>query len=158
VTRTRFAALGALALAGALALTGCSAGSNAASDGGTKSIGTPDGTGKTITVWMMNGDLSDKVLDAAGKQFTADTGIKGDLAQDVDYTAISGADAYPIPLVSYGILCTTFKDAKQKELATAYLGWIGSDIGQQVAAKNAGAAQIPEKLLTEIAASLALVK
>ncbi|XNN88563.1 extracellular solute-binding protein [Curtobacterium flaccumfaciens] len=76
MTRTRFAALGALALAGALALTGCSAGSNAASDGGTKSIGTPDGTGKTITVWMMNGDLSDKVLDAAGKQFTADTGAK----------------------------------------------------------------------------------
>lgn len=76
VTRTRFAALGALALAGALALTGCSAGSNAASDGGTKSIGTPDGTGKTITVWMMNGDLSDKVLDAAGEQFTEDTGAK----------------------------------------------------------------------------------
>ncbi|KQM59058.1 phosphate ABC transporter substrate-binding protein PstS [Agreia sp. Leaf210] len=95
-------------------------------------------------------------FDAAAS--TTDTGIEGDLAQTVDFTAISGAEAYPIPLVSYGILCTTFKDAKQKELATAYLGWIGSDIGQQVAAKNAGAAQIPEKLLTEIAASLALVK
>lgn len=76
VTRTRFAALGALGLAAALALTGCSAGSNGASDGGTKSIGTPDGKGKTITVWMMNGDLSDKVLDAAQEQFTKDTGAK----------------------------------------------------------------------------------
>ncbi len=76
MTRTRFAALGALALAGALALTGCSAGGNAASDGGTKSIGTPDGKGKTITVWMMNGDLSDKVLQAAEQQFTKATGAK----------------------------------------------------------------------------------
>jgi N,N'-diacetylchitobiose transport system substrate-binding protein len=76
VTRTRFAAFGALALAGALALTGCSAGGNAASDGGTKSIGTPDGKGKTITVWMMNGDLSDKVLKAAEQQFTKATGAK----------------------------------------------------------------------------------
>ena len=65
MTRTRFAALGALGLAAALALAGCSAGSNGASDSGTKSIGTPDGKGKTITVWMMNGDLSEKVLDAA---------------------------------------------------------------------------------------------
>ncbi|MFJ4221451.1 sugar ABC transporter substrate-binding protein [Curtobacterium luteum] len=76
MTRTRFAALGALALAGALALTGCSAGSNAASDGGTKSIGTPDGKGKTITVWIMNGDLSPKILDVAEKQFTEATGAK----------------------------------------------------------------------------------
>jgi phosphate transport system substrate-binding protein len=101
-------------------------------------------------------DAVTAAFDAAAK--TADTGVKGDLAQDVDFTAISGTDAYPIPLVSYGILCTTFKDAKQKELTTAYLGWVGSDVGQKVAAKNAGAAQIPEKLLTEIAASLALVK
>jgi N,N'-diacetylchitobiose transport system substrate-binding protein len=76
VTRTRFTALGALGLAAALALTGCSAGSNAASDSGTKSIGTPDGKGKTITVWMMNGDLSEKVLDTAETQFTKATGAK----------------------------------------------------------------------------------
>jgi N,N'-diacetylchitobiose transport system substrate-binding protein len=76
VTRTRFAALGALALAGALALTGCSAGSNGASDGGTKSIGTPDGKGKTLTVWIMNGDLSPKILDVAEQQFTKATGAK----------------------------------------------------------------------------------
>ncbi len=56
--------------------SGCSAGSNGASDGGTKSIGTPDGKGKTITVWIMNGDLSPKILDVAEKQFTKDTGAK----------------------------------------------------------------------------------
>ena len=58
MTRTRFTALGALGLAAALALTGCSAGSNGASDSGTKSIGTPDGKGKTLTVWVMDGDLT----------------------------------------------------------------------------------------------------
>lgn len=76
MTRTRFAALGALALAGALALTGCSAGSNAASSSGKETIGTPDGKGKTITVWIMNGDLSEKVLDVAAKQFEDETGAK----------------------------------------------------------------------------------
>lgn len=76
VTRTRFAALGALGLAAALALAGCSAGSNGASDSGTKAIGTPDGKGKTLNVWIMNGDLSPKILSVAEQQFTKATGAK----------------------------------------------------------------------------------
>jgi N,N'-diacetylchitobiose transport system substrate-binding protein len=76
VITKRIAALGALGLAAALALAGCSAGGTASSDGGSKGIGTPDGKGKTINVWIMNGDLSPKILDVAEKQFTKDTGAK----------------------------------------------------------------------------------
>lgn len=89
---------------------------------------------------------------------TATSTVAGDLAQKVDYTKVTGANMYAIPLVSYGILCTTFKTAAQATLTKAYLGYIGSDLGQQIAAKNAGSAQIPANLLAEIQTSLALVK
>jgi N,N'-diacetylchitobiose transport system substrate-binding protein len=76
--RTRFAAFGALGLAAALTLAGCSAGGSGSGSGssGSDSIGTPDGKGKTITVWIMNGDLSPAILKVAEKQFTKDTGAK----------------------------------------------------------------------------------
>jgi phosphate transport system substrate-binding protein len=89
---------------------------------------------------------------------TVDTGIEGDLAQKIDYTAISDADAYPIPLISYAILCTTFADEAQSELTKGYLSFVASEIGQDVAAKNAGSAPIPADMLSQIATSLELVK
>lgn len=76
--------------------------------------------------------------------------VPGDLAQDIDYTKLTGPDAYPIPLISYDILCTQFKDAKQAKLATAYVGYIVSDQGQKIAAKNAGSAPLPAELAAKI--------
>ena len=76
--------------------------------------------------------------------------VPGDLAQDIDYTKLTRPDAYPIPLISYDILCTQFKDAKQAKLATAYVGYIVSDQGQKIAAKNAGSAPLPAELAAKI--------
>ncbi|MDQ6754628.1 MAG: phosphate ABC transporter substrate-binding protein PstS [Actinomycetota bacterium] len=76
--------------------------------------------------------------------------VAGDLSQDIDYTKLTSGDAYPIPLISYDILCTQFKDAKQAKLATAYVGYIVSDQGQKIAAKNAGSAPIPSELASKI--------
>jgi phosphate transport system substrate-binding protein len=78
----------------------------------------------------------------------------GDLAQDIDYTKLTSADAYPIPLISYDILCTTFKDPAQAKLTAAYIGYIASDQGQKIAAKNAGSAPLPAELATKIQESL----
>jgi phosphate transport system substrate-binding protein len=83
---------------------------------------------------------------------------KGDLTQDLDYTKITGTTSYPIPLLSYDVLCTQFKDATQASLAKAYVGYIVSSQGQAVAAKNAGSAPLPASILTEAKASLALIK
>ncbi|TAJ47569.1 MAG: phosphate ABC transporter substrate-binding protein PstS [Herbiconiux sp.] len=101
--------------------------------------------------------------EGASNAFTAaattkDTGVKGDLAQSVDYTKITEADAYPIPLISYQILCTTFADEAQGELTKAFVSYVASDQGQQIAAKNAGSAPIPADMLAEIQTSLELVK
>jgi len=82
----------------------------------------------------------------------------GDLSKKIDYTKISGADSYPIPLLSYVIACTTFKDPAQAKLVKNYIGFIGSDVGQKVAAKNAGSAPVPTSILADFAASLELIK
>lgn len=84
----------------------------------------------------------------------AKTTVAGDLSQDIDYTKLTSPDAYPIPLISYDILCTKFKDAKQAKLTTAYIAYIISDQGQKIAAKNAGSAPIPAELATKITATL----
>ena len=89
---------------------------------------------------------------------TVDTGVEGDLAQKIDYTKITNTDAYPIPLISYAILCTTFADEAQAEVTKGYISFVASEVGQEVAAKNAGSAPIPADMLSQIATSLELVK
>ncbi len=115
------------------------------------SIETAKGTYSPFSV-----DGTSAAFAAAASKATST--VAGDLAQKVDFTKITGADMYAIPLVSYGILCTTFKTPAQATLAKGYLGFIASATGQSVAAKNAGSAQIPASLLAEIQTSLALVK
>ncbi|UFS59455.1 phosphate ABC transporter substrate-binding protein PstS [Subtercola endophyticus] len=100
--------------------------------------------------------------DAATAAFTAGATTvpttTGDLSQKFDYSKLTGATIYPIPLISYQIVCSTFKDATQASLTKSYVGYVASTIGQQIAAKNAGSAPIPDSMLTQIQASLANVK
>lgn len=83
--------------------------------------------------------------------------VKGDLSQKIDYTKLTSGDAYPIPLISYDIVCTKFKDAKQAELAKGYIGYIASEEGQKIAAKNAGSAPLPSELAAKIQETLKTV-
>ncbi|MHA7985683.1 phosphate ABC transporter substrate-binding protein PstS [Rathayibacter sp. CAU 1779] len=83
---------------------------------------------------------------------------KGDLTVTIDTTKINNAKAYPIPLLSYDVLCKTFKDPNQGKVTAAYLGFIVSSTGQQVGAKNAGAAPLPDSFLAKAADTLASVK
>ncbi|WP_144785696.1 extracellular solute-binding protein [Microbacterium sp. BH-3-3-3] len=87
----------------------------------------------------------------------ASNGVAGDLSKKFDYSKLT-AETYPIPLVSYAVTCTTFKDAKQSELVKSYLGFVTSTLGQQVAAKNAGSAPLPDSVLSAAAETLASIK
>ena len=87
----------------------------------------------------------------------ASNGVKGDLSKKFDYSKLT-AETYPIPLVSYAIACTTFKTPAQAALVKSYIGFIDSTIGQQVAAKNAGAAPLPDSVLKAAQESLATIK
>ncbi|WP_295837118.1 phosphate ABC transporter substrate-binding protein PstS [uncultured Microbacterium sp.] len=87
----------------------------------------------------------------------ASNGVTGDLSKKFDYSKLT-AESYPIPLVSYAITCTTFKDSKQSELVKSYLGFVTSTLGQQVAAKNAGSAPLPDSVLEAAAKTLSAIK
>ena len=77
---TRLAALGVTGIAAALILAGCSGsagGSGGSGSGGSAAdLSKVDGKGKTITVWVMNGDLSTDTVDAVNAEFEKATGAK----------------------------------------------------------------------------------
>jgi len=102
-----------------------------------------------------SGEAVSKTFDVAAVD--ASNGVAGDLSKKFDYTKLT-ADAYPIPLVSYAVVCSTFKDAKQAELVKSYLGFVTSSLGQSVAEKNAGSAPLPESVLAAAAKTLAAIK
>jgi phosphate transport system substrate-binding protein len=111
------------------------------------------GTSKNFVAYSQTGATN--AFDAAA---TSTPSTKGDLTQVLDYTKITNKDSYPIPLLSYQVVCTTFKDAAQGKLAKAYIGFVASDTGQKVASVNAGSAPLPTSILKEIQSSLKLVK
>ena len=64
---SRIVAIGAAGIAAALALGGCSSAGTGGSGGSSSApgtIGKVDGSGRTLTVWAMTGDLSDATLAA----------------------------------------------------------------------------------------------
>ena len=72
--KTRNIVAGALGIATAVALTACGSGGN---DTEAKaSGGSTDGAGKTITVWNMQGDLTDDTIKAINDEFTKETGAQ----------------------------------------------------------------------------------
>lgn len=76
---SRIVAAGALGLSAAIALSACAGTSTPATSDASGTIGTVDGTGKTLTVWAMNGDLSDATLKAINDEFTKETGAQVNL-------------------------------------------------------------------------------
>ncbi|HWD63047.1 MAG TPA: phosphate ABC transporter substrate-binding protein PstS [Humibacter sp.] len=94
-------------------------------------------------------------LDASG---VIDAQGDGDLTVAIDTTKITSTKAYPIPLLSYDVLCKSFKDAAQGKLTAAYLGFIVSSTGQKIGAKNAGAAPLPASFQTKAADTLSSIK
>ncbi|MCS5714742.1 phosphate ABC transporter substrate-binding protein PstS [Herbiconiux sp. CPCC 205716] len=65
---------------------------------------------------------------------------------------------YPLVLVSYAIACQEYADAAQADLVKAYIGYIASEEGQQVAADAAGAAPLSADLSSKVAAAIETIK
>jgi N,N'-diacetylchitobiose transport system substrate-binding protein len=77
----RHTATAALAAAAILVLNACSSGSGstAGGDSSATTVPTTRGEGKTVTVWVMDGDYTEATLNAINGQFTGATGAKVDL-------------------------------------------------------------------------------
>ncbi|MFG6403604.1 phosphate ABC transporter substrate-binding protein PstS [Microbacterium sp. P04] len=100
--------------------------------------------------------------DAVAATFTAaavdaSNGVTGDLSKKFDYSKLT-AETYPIPLASYAVVCSTFKDADQAALTKSYLSFVTSTDGQAIAAKNAGSAPLPTEILEAAQESIAAIK
>lgn len=67
-------------------------------------------------------------------------------------------DEYPLVLVSYAIACSEYVDEAQGTLVKAYLEFIASDEGQQVAQEQAGSAPLSADLAAKVATVLATIK
>ena len=77
------------------------------------------------------------------------TGAGGDLQLSIDYKSVS-AEAYPIVLVTYEIVCKTGTPA----LVKSFLTYASSPAGQE-AATQLGYAPLPEDLRTKVARAVA---
>jgi len=82
---------------------------------------------------------------------------EGDLAIELDRTSTE-AGVYPIVLVSYLIACQEYAEPENVELVKAYLGYIASEEGQDVAAENAGSAPITDALREKVVAAIDSIK
>jgi phosphate transport system substrate-binding protein len=82
---------------------------------------------------------------------------ENDVVFDLDYTT-DAAGVYPIVLVSYLIACQEYKDPAVGELVKAYLGYVTSTEGQQVAAEKAGAAPLSETVAAQVKTAVESIK
>ncbi|RIJ53105.1 phosphate ABC transporter substrate-binding protein PstS [Clavibacter lycopersici] len=80
-----------------------------------------------------------------------------DIVFDLDY-ASQEAGVYPIVLVSYLIACQEYKDPAVGELVKAYLGYVTSPEGQQVAADKAGAAPLSDSVSAQVKTAVESIK
>ncbi|WP_136708589.1 phosphate ABC transporter substrate-binding protein PstS [Agromyces sp. H66] len=82
---------------------------------------------------------------------------EGDLAIELDRTS-NESGVYPIVLVSYLIACQEYAEPDNVELVKAYLGYMASAEGQDVAAENAGSAPITDALREQAMAAIDSIK
>jgi N,N'-diacetylchitobiose transport system substrate-binding protein len=77
----RHAAAAALCAATLLTVTACGGGGSSAAgdDGSPKTVPNTRGEGKTLTVWVMDGDYTDATIKAVNDQFTQATGAQVDV-------------------------------------------------------------------------------
>jgi phosphate transport system substrate-binding protein len=61
-------------------------------------------------------------------------------------------------LVSYALVCETYKDPAKAELVKAYIGYIASAEGQEAAAAAAGSAPLSADLQAQVKASVDSIK
>ena len=115
------------------------------------------------TVAVKVGDKYNEISAEAGSKVIGDSKqddtVKGDNRIVIKITPATEAEgAYPIGLVSYDIVCPSYKDTKQAEFAKAWLTYVTSDEGQKAAQDAAGTAPLPSSLKSEITKSIEAIK
>ena len=86
-----------------------------------------------------------------------DSGVKGDLGLTINRTP-EDPKAYPLVLVSYSIVCSTYEDQETVDLVKDFIGFQASAEGQAAASEAAGSAPISASMQGEIKSSLDMIQ
>ncbi|MGZ4660855.1 MAG: substrate-binding domain-containing protein, partial [Arthrobacter sp.] len=119
-------------------------------------------SGKLGTAQIKVGDSFTKISpDAAAKAVDAGQPVAGRAANDLSIkldrkTTIAGA--YPVVLVSFHVVCTTYADQKTADLVKAFESYVVSDAGQKAAADAAKSAPLSKALQDKALKSIESIK
>lgn len=67
-------------------------------------------------------------------------------------------NSYPLVMISYSIVCSTYSDPAQAALVKAFIGYQVSEEGQNTAAQNAGSAPLSGDMRSKVQAALDAIK
>lgn len=108
---------------------------------------------------IVNGKPLQPTADAAAAILDHSKTIAGRDANDLAYSLDRTSEGvYPAVLVSYAIVCQTYKDAAVGKLVKDYVGYMASADGQKAAAEAAGSAPLSADLQAKVKAALDSVK
>ena len=100
----------------------------------------------------VGGEFVEPSAAAASKILEVSERVEGrsdvSMAVDLDRTTAEGG-VYPIVLTSYLLACQEYSDQSEADLVKAYLAYVISDEGQQLAADEAGSAPLSDNLQEE---------
>jgi len=129
---------------------------------GTGTIGYADASAAKnvgIADLLVNGKPLKPTAEAAAAILDASKTVPGRSANDLAYKLDrTTGGAYPAVLVSYAIVCETYKDASVAKLVKSYVGYIASADGQQAAAASAGSAPLSATLQAKVKTAVDSIK
>lgn len=108
---------------------------------------------------VVNGKALQPTAEAAASILEHSKTIDGRAANDLAFTLDRTSEgAYPAVLVSYAIVCQTYKDSAKAALVKSYVGYMASAEGQTAAATAAGSAPLPASIQAKVKAAIDSVK
>ncbi|MCB0912112.1 MAG: phosphate ABC transporter substrate-binding protein PstS [Propionibacteriaceae bacterium] len=108
---------------------------------------------------LVGGKALQPTADAAAAILDASETIPGRDANDLAYSLNRTSEGvYPAVLVSYAIVCQTYKDSATATLVKDYVGYMASAEGQAAAAEAAGSAPLSDALQAKVKTALDSVK
>ncbi|WP_164202942.1 phosphate ABC transporter substrate-binding protein PstS [[Micrococcus luteus] ATCC 49442] len=118
--------------------------------------------GKLGTASIKVGEEFVKIsADAAAKAVEAGKPVEGRSATDVAIKLdrkTTAAGAYPIVLVSYHVVCSTYDNQETVDLVKAFESYVVSDAGQQAAADSAKSAPLSPALAEKATTAIESIK
>lgn len=101
----------------------------------------------------VGGEFVPPSAEAAAKILEVSPRVEGrgetDLAFDLDHTTTESG-TYPIVLTSYLLACPSYEDQNTADMVKAYMDYIVSDAGQEMASSEAGSAPLAPALQEEV--------